>query len=715
MSSVRFSFNPIKNNFQEKKDLFVLVFVVAILLAIPFTVFAVLSARDSKPQAAPSDSSEQSLTDLTLEILEKGRKNKVADSRVLDLVKKRKEKILELLENNPGQVLKYKITNEVKQDLPENLKSELESEVSLEGELEVSHSDDFVDNFSKFYYDLTTSSGEKFSLHFADRDPMLVSGKKVKVRGTRFDKKVVLENIEKENFEVVEEGKDVLPASSVKKVGVIMFNFQNDTSQPFNATTVRTVLFGDPASVYAFHKENSFNLFSFTSHNRTDVDVYGWYTIAVNNSPCEGTGNDWRIPARDAATADGFSLNNYTQVIYAFPKTTACAYAGKAVISGQSSWINGSFNVGVVSHELGHNFGTGHASSYRCTAGGVNVAISDTCTFSEYGDPFDVMGNSGGKKHLNNFHKGRALWYDPGNTLTVTSSGTYTINPVEKVTTGVQALRIPKEFNTSGSPSRYYYVEYRQPFGFDNFSGSDPVVNGVSIRIGPNYNVYENTFLIDNTPSTSTYSDAPLAVNQTFTDSANQISIKTKSVSSSNATVEVVVSNSSCSHVQPGITITPTTQWTVPGGQLSYSVKVTNNDSLDCGSSTFNVTKSSQQELIQTPSTLSLSIPPGASSTSTITMSAVKGAALPLGIYPFEIQVTNTSATTFTNKATANYNVSSNGAKTGDINKDGSVNSGDLSILISTWGNASDLRADLNNDGKITSADLAILISKWGT
>ncbi len=54
-------------------------------------------------------------------------------------------------------------------------------------------------------------------------------------------------------------------------------------------------------------------------------------------------------------------------------------------------------------------------------------------------------------------------------------------------------------------------------------------------------------------------------------------------------------------------------------------------------------------------------------------------------------------------------------SKPGDINDDGSVNSADLAILISTWGSSSDLRADINADGRITSADLARIISLWGS
>lgn len=46
----------------------------------------------------------------------------------------------------------------------------------------------------------------------------------------------------------------------------------------------------------------------------------------------------------------------------------------------------------------------------------------------------------------------------------------------------------------------------------------------------------------------------------------------------------------------------------------------------------------------------------------------------------------------------------------GDLNGDGSVDGGDLGIVLSGWGTAS---ADLNGDGTTDSADLAIVLSNW--
>ena len=49
-----------------------------------------------------------------------------------------------------------------------------------------------------------------------------------------------------------------------------------------------------------------------------------------------------------------------------------------------------------------------------------------------------------------------------------------------------------------------------------------------------------------------------------------------------------------------------------------------------------------------------------------------------------------------------------------DINGDGSVDSADLGILLSSWGVCAGCAADLNGDGGVDSADLGVLLAAWG-
>ena len=263
-------------------------------------------------------------------------------------------------------------------------------------------------------------------------------------------------------------------------------------------------------------------------------DVFGWYRCRTSSSGCAI--DSWAASANAAAAAAGVNLSSYQHVVYAFPYVMDCGWAGLAEMPGSHVWINGSFVLRTLGHELSHNLGVHHAASLSCINGAVRVSLGTNCSYSEYGDPFDIMGSS--SRHTSAWHKGQIGWLDPLSQQTVTASGTYTITPQEWNSGGVRSLRIRR-----GATSNYLYLEYRRPFGsaFDNFSVSDPVVNGVTIRQAPDYGVINLSYLIDANPATSSFLDAPLANGQTFTDSANSISVKTVAVSATGATVEVTI------------------------------------------------------------------------------------------------------------------------------------------------------------------------------
>jgi hypothetical protein len=124
-------------------------------------------------------------------------------------------------------------------------------------------------------------------------------------------------------------------------------------------------------------------------------DVFGWYTIPDDSTNCQP--DSWATEARAQAAAAGVDLSSYNNVMYAFPKASSCGWSGMAAINGSDSWINGAMTLHTVGHELGRNFGSHHASSYRCSQEGTPVALSAhsaNCTRLEYGDPFSIMGGA---------------------------------------------------------------------------------------------------------------------------------------------------------------------------------------------------------------------------------------------------------------------------------------------------------------------------------
>jgi chitodextrinase len=220
-------------------------------------------------------------------------------------------------------------------------------------------------------------------------------------------------------------------------------------------------------------------------------------------------------------------------VIYVFPQRANCPWTGQGEMPGDESWINGDISVRVVAHELGHNMGVHHASSLRCwDAGGTRVTISGNCSRSEYGDPFDVMGS--GSRRGGGWHLQQLGFLGAAQVGTVSASGSYTLNSITVPSGGLQLLRVPRI-----GTSDWYYLDFRTSGGvFDNFSLSDPVVKGVTVRMNPDPSVATQSNLLDGTPTSGGgFNDAPLPVGGSFSD--GRISVTTAGVSGTTATVSV--------------------------------------------------------------------------------------------------------------------------------------------------------------------------------
>jgi chitodextrinase len=319
---------------------------------------------------------------------------------------------------------------------------------------------------------------------------------------------------------------EAVAVSGTKSVVVLLFNFSNDGAQPWTQASVVGTVFdateGSPNSVNEYLQDASYGQLSLTG------DVHGWYTIDATNAGCAYT--TWASQARSKATAAGVNLSAYQYVVYAFPSATSCGWAGLAYLPGTSSWINGAMTLRVVSHELSHNLGVHHASTLACSTSGAPSTFGTTCSQSEYGDPFTVMGSAQTRHHVN-WHRAQLGWLP--DVQTVTASGTYLLTPAELSGT-------PRMVRVARNDGTYLNLEFRRPWGiFDNFSASDPVVNGVSIRIAPATTSIVQSKLVDANPSTSSFSDAALGVGKTVVDPLTGVSITTVSVGPAGASVSI--------------------------------------------------------------------------------------------------------------------------------------------------------------------------------
>jgi hypothetical protein len=315
-----------------------------------------------------------------------------------------------------------------------------------------------------------------------------------------------------------------------KSIAVVLFNFTNLTTKPFTKTQVRNALLDSSTSAKRFFEEES--------KGRMTVSgaVFGWYTIDSATTGCNWT--SWRTLAWDAANAAGANLDSYTNVMFVFPNTSDCYWAGLGYVPGNTTLLNGNISVQVMTHELGHNFGLGHSSAANCLVGGTRVMIAATadCATVGYADPFSTMGNNA-LRHDHGSHLGELGWLTSSEKVIAVPGNTYTITPYFGGD-GLKLVRVPR------GDGSFFDLDTRMRYGaFDTFTAGSPVTVGTSIRIGrgtasPTWSPKE-TLLLDSVPSTSTLNDAPLAEGKTMTDPVSKLSITTLSADSSGVVVRV--------------------------------------------------------------------------------------------------------------------------------------------------------------------------------
>jgi chitodextrinase len=409
----------------------------------------------------------------------------------------------------------------------------------------VAHGDDFArGRQSAEPPGLELDDGTVVQLLYAQgRAPQVPAGARVSVRGVRSGGRVAVAD---GSTTVTSDVANAAPTGTTKRVAIVLFTFSNATTQPYTTDQARAVAFTSTGSVATYFAQSSWGGVAMTG------DVFGWYAIPDTNTSCSYSA--WASSANAAAAAAGVDLSGYDHVVYGFPATSACGWSGLGYLPGRTSWLNGpgGMSLRTMAHELGHNFGTHHASTLACTEGGVRVTLTASgsgCTSSEYGDPFTVMGASTRKPTA--FSLANFGWLPGTSTATATVTGEYALTSVYGAYGAVQQLRIQRTTST------YLALELRQPASlFDTFALADPAVTGVSVRITGELTTRTQSQLLDMTPSTTSFADAPLGAGRTWIDPLTGIGLTTVSVSAGSAVVHVAFGSS------PG---SDTTAPTTPG------------------------------------------------------------------------------------------------------------------------------------------------------
>ena len=396
-------------------------------------------------------------------------------------------------------------------------------------------------------------------LEFAKGNPRSLSGSRVTITGTRSGHALRLDNAEPGGsirvrarakasrlgaWETETDGSSaqaggttsttVAASVDAKSVAVVMFNFTDLRSTPFSTAQVQDALVGSPTSTKRFFEEESKGRLTVTGA------VFGWVTINATSTACNW--QSWDTLATEAANAAGANLGAYSNVMFVFPKTTACGWSGLGYVPGSTTYLNGTISVQVMTHELGHNFGLSHSNAAACVVGGSRVMIAATanCTSVGYADHFSTMGNNA-LRHNQGSHLGELGWLAPAEKVIGAPGNSYTIAPYFGAD-GVKLVRVPR------GDGSFFDLDVRTPYGsFDNFAAGSPATAGVTVRIGVGTasptSSPRATLLLDSTPGTADLKDAPLAVGKTMTDPVSGLSITALSVDGAGIVVRVTEPN----------------------------------------------------------------------------------------------------------------------------------------------------------------------------
>lgn len=592
-------------------------------------------------------------------ILESIEKGKSFDSSQLRLLaQNRREAIKNLIEKDPLTVRLLFQEIELYKNIPKDVQPFLEKRGRISGRMVLEINDDFDNNKSTEKFYLLTKNNKKLRTVGETAEFYNYVGSEITVDGYDIDEYFLLSESTSESSALTV---DSYPPASSKsqRTAYIMFNFRNNTSEPYSRETVETNIFTDSSSADAFFREMSFGQIDLIGNLNPDGDIFGWYTLPYdNNNDCSSNLPIWEDAAITRATQEGLVKNNYDILFFGFP-SAGCSATGQAV-SGNTpdiAFMQGSFNKRVATHEMGHTLGVFHASTLSCTdEQGKRIPIGGNCTTSEYGDLFDIMDRGTG--HMNSGFKEFLNLYPAEQVYSITNPGTYTVSlvPMEFKTPGIQAIKFPKTVDSAGKVLEYYILEFRQPYGFDSFKSTDPVANGVGVRYIQT-NAYPRTYLIDTTAETTSFSDSALSTGKTFTDTENGISVTTKSVSSSQAVVEINYSGNHCVHANPVVSFLPYDKYVKPGDTRILTIQATNVDSQNCNPAIFDITTGKTSSYMTvTPSTYSETLSPNESFSKQLTVSFASN--MPES-KPFIVQyVRNRFLKDFMGYKTANFNVS---------------------------------------------------------
>ncbi len=359
-----------------------------------------------------------------------------------------------------------------------------------------------------------------------------------------------------------------------KRVLFMRVNFPDDPIEPISESEATTLM----NQVNEFYVESSFNkttLISTITPLLTLPQPKLYYTL---NGP-----GALMFDARRVAADAGYLMQNYDLDIVRHVSVPGFNFGGLGAVGGRGVWLQSS-GLGVVCHELGHNYGLFHANFWNTKRPDPPTAannglfdIDSLIGFDsvigaghdvEYGDAFDTMGGGGGPDgHFNGLHKYLLKWVPEANMVRVLGSSTnrlYAHDSPPLFSDRIYLLRVGKD------AQRDYWVSYRSKYTNNLWSQ-----NGVELHWNSWPLTLGSSQLLDTTPgSPSGLTDAALVVGRTFSDEPAGVHITpvARGATGTNAWFDVVANVGWFpTNVAPAVELNASRNRVAPGGSVTLT------------------------------------------------------------------------------------------------------------------------------------------------